>query len=235
MQRSASPYQGHIHFPRSIGAHSLSSLHADARFDQTQRPELTLKRFDRIPGQDGRILPFIWRILEQFIGPAAAAHEGQQWPVMKPGETGFRDGAGAPSDDDACIAGKRHDQIPCVAHSTRYDDRRRPVPVRHVGARDDADNQATGCLGTLRRHTGRGTATATDQRDPQAGEQLSGVSGQIVCPGTRLRASQYANLRPTSATYHVHSHGWACNRGGRCGHETGASDVPDNGTESPRP
>ena len=131
---------------------------------------------------------------------------------MKPSKANLRDRAGAASDDNARVTGECHDQISCVAHSTRNNHRCRPVRWRHVGVCDDADDQPASSLGALRGYAGRRTAASADHGNSQSGKQLPRISCQVVCPGSGLCTSQHTNLRPTDASSHLCPCACTCRR-----------------------
>ena len=174
-------------------------LHPSLRLQQIQRLQLTLQFLHRTPWKNGRVLPLVRRILQQPIRPAATTYQRQQWPAMQPRKTNLRDRARTTADDDARIAGKRHQQISRIAHAAGYDHRCRPIRRGHLRIRNDAYHQAACSVSALRGDTRSRASASADYGYAQAGKQFAGVRGQIVCLRSGLCASQHANLRTTDA------------------------------------
>jgi hypothetical protein len=179
----------------SLGTKSGPSL----RPQQIQRFQLILKLPHRTPWKNWRVLPLVRGILQQPIRPTATTHQRQQRPVMQPGKTNLRDRPGTAADDDTCITGERHEQVSRIAHAAGNDNRCRPIRLRHLRLRNDAYHQGARGMRTLRGDARSRASASADNGYAHAGEQFPGVPGKIVCMRSRLRASQYADLRTTDA------------------------------------
>jgi hypothetical protein len=159
-------------------------------------PKLVFKLCNRMPGKNARVLPIVRRIGREAVGPTAAAHKRQQRPLVQPGQTNLGDRARPTTNDDAGIAGERHEQVARIAHARRNDNRGGPVGCWHDIRRDDADHQATGADGALGSHASCGAAAAADDRDPMAGEKRTCVPGEVERGRAGFSAAEHAYLGP---------------------------------------
>ena len=168
-------------------------------------PELSLELRGRAPGQDGRVLPLVRRIRRQCIGPAAAAHQRQQRPLVEPGQADLGDRACAPTDDDAGISGKRHEQVACIAHAAGDDHRCRPVRRRHLIGRDDAEHQAAGLDGALGGDLVAGLPQPLTTVMPRRAKQRPGFTCQLIGSRAGFGAAENADLGAAVRGSHVRS------------------------------
>ncbi len=76
--------------------------------DEVEGAELGFQLVDGGPGEDEGVLPFVWWVGGERIRPDAAAYEGEEGALVKPGEADFGDGAGPASDNDTGVAGEGH-------------------------------------------------------------------------------------------------------------------------------
>jgi hypothetical protein len=125
------------------------------------------------------------------------SNKWQQRPLVQPRETNLGNRAGAPAYYDACISRKSHQQIARVSHSAGNDHGGGPIRWWHLVRRNDADYQASRSDGAFGRHSRGRTSASTDYRDAEFREQRACLASQLVRSGSRLGATENADLGTT--------------------------------------
>jgi hypothetical protein len=111
---------------------------------------------------------------------------------MQPGEADLRNRARSSSDNQARIAGKRHEQIASIPHAAWNDYSRGPIDRGHLIRRDDADDQSASPNGAFRGNPGCRAATAADKVMPSFASRspAPAASSYAADPGSALPRTQ---------------------------------------------
>lgn len=164
------------------------------RGDEPQLAQSALQLADAAPGKNGRVLALVGRVGRKRLRPPAAAYQWKKRAFVQPGKTDLGEGAGTAPDDEAGIAGKRHEKVSRVTHATRDHDCGRPIRGWHFVGGNDAEDQATSGNRALSSHARSGTSAATDYGDAVTCQECAGLAGKFVCGGTGFGTAQHTDL-----------------------------------------
>jgi len=162
---------------------------------QPENAEVGLQLCNRAPWEDLRVLPLVWGVGRQLVRPSATTNQGKEGAPVEPRQMNLGLRARATANDNAGIAGERHQEIPGISHSAREDNRGGPIRRRHVIRRNDAEHQAIRLDGTLSGDPCRWASTPAHDSDAQLGQGLACVTGKLVSARVGLSAAENTDLR----------------------------------------
>ena len=119
--------------------------------------------------------------------------------MMQPRQAHFGDGARAPADDDAGVAGESHQQVAGVTHAAGNQDAAGPILEIDVVRGHDADHQPAGGERSLGSHSRGRTSAPADHRDAKLRQQLTRCAGQLVRRRSGFGTSEHTHLSGSPA------------------------------------
>jgi len=121
---------------------------------------------------------------------------------VKPGQVDLRFGTCTTADDDARIAGKRHQKIAGITHAARKDNGSRPIRRRHRIGWNDAEHQTVRSKRPLGSHPGCGASAPAHERNAESRQGVACFGCEIERARSGLSAAEYTYLRSTTGATH---------------------------------
>lgn len=150
-------------------------------FDQPELAQICFQFCDGTPWKNGGVFAFIRWNGRRSVGPAAAANQRQQGPLVQPGQMDCGLSARAsPHNHDASSSGQGHQKVAGIAHATGQNNSCSPVRWRHLVRWHDAQHQAICQDGAFGGNAGCRAAASTHHGNAQWGQRLARLTGKRI-------------------------------------------------------
>ncbi len=173
--------------------------------NQPKTAQVFLQLSNGAPRQNRGVRPLVGWVGRQFIGPPAAADQWKQRPFVQPGQVNLGFGTCTAANDDASIAGKGHQEITGIPHTTGQHHRRGPVRRRHMVRRNDAEHQTVGLNRPLGGDSGGGAAAPAHNGNAEFRQRFTRFPGKLISARTGIGAAEYTDLGFSVRSDHVAS------------------------------